>query len=97
MKEIKQFTIQTADGIEKCICDDIESYLAAICYCDKYEIIKEEKLPVLAEKFNEYYNAIPAEQFDFPDAVGFWENNVFMLLSGYYETFDEMLENNKYE
>ena len=95
MEELKRFTIQTANGTENYVCDDIDKFLNSICYCDAYEVIKEVNSSVLAEKFEEYYNMIPAEQFNFPNAADFWESNIFLLLSGYYETFEEMMENNK--
>lgn len=95
MKDLKQFTIKTANGTQKFICYDIDNFLAATCFCDAYEVIKEVKTPVLAEKFKEYYSMIPQNQFVFPGAAEFWENNIFLLLSGYYETFEEMMEENK--
>ena len=88
---LKKYTIKTWYSTETYICDDIEQFLIDVCFCDVYEVISVEPAENMQALFDEYYNSIPdAEQHK-----NIWQNNVCLLLSGYYETFEEMLEDNK--
>lgn len=88
---MKKFTIKTAYSTEIYYCDDIDDFLAEICFCDEYEIIAEEEAEI--EKI-ELYNII----FEKLICLGididiYWTNQVFLLIKGYYE-FDEIYHEN---
>lgn len=88
---MKKFTIKTAYSTEIYYCNDIDAFLTEICFCDEYEIITEEEAE--KEKIELYNNTIQKLICLGIEIDTFWTNQVLLLITGYYETFDEMYEN----
>lgn len=91
---LKKYTIKTSYSTETYICEDIEDFLIGVCFCDAYEVIAEEPVEDMQTLFEDYYNRIPKKELSSDFEKEFWRNNVCLLLSGYYETFEEMLKDN---
>jgi hypothetical protein len=89
---MKKFTIETAYSKEIYYCNDIDNFLAEICFCDNYEVISEENPE--QEKINLYNETLEKLQKDNIELDQFWNNNVLLLVKGYYETYQEMISNN---
>ena len=89
---MKKFTIETAYSKETYYCNDIDNFLSHICFCDAYEVISEEEAEV--EKIQLYNETIEALKNDNIEVDNFWNNNVLLLTKGYYETYEEMINNN---
>ena len=96
MDELKRFTIKTWCGTGTCICYNIDDFLTETCFCDAYEVIKEEPATNLQFLFDKYFSMIPDDQFITDCSLTYWKNSILQLLSGYYETFEEMYEESKF-
>lgn len=55
---MKIYTIKTYYSIEEYLCENIDRFLASVCFCDAYEVIKEEA--ATNETINKYNEAIKA-------------------------------------
>lgn len=85
---MKKFTIKTAYSTEIYYCDDIDDFFANICFCDEYDVIMEEEAEI--EKIELYNNTIQKMICLGTELNTFWNNEIFLLVTGYYETFEEM-------
>jgi len=94
-KKLKKYTIKTHFYEQTFVCYEIDDFLCDVCFCDAYVVIKEENAEYLQPLFDEYLSRIPQEYIDEFSDIDWWKKNVLLLLSGYYETFDEMIEDNK--
>lgn len=69
-----------------------ESFLADICFCDEYEIISIEEAETKAtEKYNKAVAELENRNISFSDM---WEVDCLLYVKGYYETIEEMIEDN---
>lgn len=89
---MKKFTIETAYSTEIYYCNDIDALLTEICFCDEYKIITEEESEI--EKIELCNNTIQKLVCLGIEIDTFWTNQVWLLIKGYYETFDEMYYEN---
>jgi len=90
---MKKFTIETSYSKETYYCNDINSFLADICFCDGYEVISETEAE--QEKVNLYNEIIGRLTADGIKIDNFWNNNALLLVKGFYDTYNEMLTDNK--
>ena len=89
---IKKYTIETSFSNETYYCNDINSFLSDICFCDAYEVISEEEAE--QEKINLYNETIKKLNSDGIEVDEYWNNEALLLTKGYYETYQEMINNN---
>lgn len=89
---MKKFTIKTEYSTEVYYCNDIDDFLAEICFCDEYEIITEEDAEI--EKIELYNNTIQKFICLGIEIDKFWTNKVLLLIKGYYESFNEIYDEN---
>lgn len=85
---MRKYTIKTSYSAEVYYCFDIEVFLTEICFCDEYEIIKEEEAEIkIIELYNNTIFKLVCLEIEIDS---FWTNNVLLLLVGYYENFKDM-------
>lgn len=89
---MKKFTIETAYSKETYYCNDINKFLSDVCFCDAYEVISETNAE--EEKICLYNKTIEKLQNDNIKIDKYWKNNALLLTKGYYETYQEMIDNN---
>lgn len=69
-----------------------EYFLQDICYCDEYGIISiEEAEEEAIKKYNDAIAELEKRNIEFPEL---WEVNCLLYAKGYYETIEEMIEDN---
>ena len=69
-----------------------ETFLQDICFCDDYEIISIKEAETEAiEKYNNSISELEKRNIEFSDM---WEVDCLLYVKGYYETIEEMIEDN---